>query len=246
MTCVASASCSATSASTRITRAAGTSPAAYYAESRAAKEQSGDVIGGAIQVNNEGEILSDQGHLDEAVKSFDVMLRACRAAGWPFGAGAALSNLGRAAARASRFDDAHAYFDDALKLFEELEAERFMSETHARRAECFLLEGRHADALALAIEVREAARKSPVGGLEALLERTIGLAHAQAGRPEAALPHLDESLERARELKAEFEVAQTLGAMALLGWADADARRQESDAILERLGVVSLPKIPLP
>ncbi len=162
--------------------------AAYYAESRAAKERSGDVIGGAIQVNNEGEIFSDQGHLEQATASFDVMLRACRAAGWPFGAGAALSNLGRAAARAGRFQEAHAHFDEALALFEELAAERFISETRARRAECFLFEGRHGEALALATEVREAARKSPVGGLEALLERVIGLAHVQARRPAEAPP----------------------------------------------------------
>ncbi len=220
--------------------------AAYYAESRAAKERSGDVIGGAIQVNNEGEIFSDQGHLEQATASFDVMLRACRAAGWPFGAGAALSNLGRAAARAGRFQEAHAHFDEALALFEELAAERFISETRARRAECFLFEGRHGEALALATEVREAARKSPVGGLEALLERVIGLAHVQARRPGEAPPHLEESLRLARELKAEFEVALTLRAMAAVGWEGADGLRLESDAILERLGVVRVPGVPLP
>ena len=220
--------------------------AAYYAESRTAKERSGDVIGAAIQVNNEGEIFSDQGHLHRAADAFHVMLRASRAAGWPFGAGAALSNLGRAAARAGRFDEAHAFFDEALVLFEELSAERFMSETQARRAECLLLAGRHAEAAALASEVREAARKSPVGGLEALLERVIGLARAQAGRPAEARPHLEESLRLARELKAEFEVAQTLRAMATLEWDNADDLRSESDAILSRLGVVSLPLVPLP
>ena len=220
--------------------------AALYAESRAAKERAGDVIGGAIQVNNEGEIFSDQGHLEQATASFNVMLRACRAAGWPFGAAAALSNLGRAAARAGRFEEAHAFFDEALRLFEELSAERFLSETQARRAECLLFEGRYAAALALASEVREAARKSPVGGLEALLERVIGLSHVQARRPADASPHLEDSLRLARELKAEFEVGQTLGAMASLGWEGADALRAESDAILARLGVISVPKVPLP
>jgi class 3 adenylate cyclase/tetratricopeptide (TPR) repeat protein len=220
--------------------------AAYYAESRAAKERSGDVIGGAIQVNNEGEIFSDQGYLEQATASFGVMLRACRAAGWPFGAGAALSNLGRAAARAGRFEEAHAHFDEALALFEELAAERFVTEAQARRAECLLFEGRHEEALALAAEARESARKSPVGGLEALLERVIGLAHVQAHRPADAPPHLEESLRIARELKAEFEVALTLSAMATVGWEDAELLQAESDAILERLGVVLVPSVPLP
>ncbi len=220
--------------------------AALYEASRAAKERAGDVIGGAIQVNNEGEILSDQGHLERAEASFDVMLRACRAAGWPFGEGAALSNLGRAAARAGRFGDAHAFFDQAMPLFEELGAERFISEARARRAECLLLEGRYVEALGLASEVREAARKSPVGGLEALLERVIGLAHAQARRPEATPAHLEESLRLAREQKAEFEAALTLRAMADVRLPNAETLRSESDAILERLGVVSVPRVPLP
>ncbi len=220
--------------------------AALYEESRAAKERSGDVIGAAIQVNNEGEILSDQGHLDRAEASFDVMLRACRASGWTFGEGAALSNLGRAAARAGRFAEAHTLFDEALQLFVELEAARFISETNARRAECLLFEGRHAQALALASDVREAARKSPVGGLEALFERILGLALCQARRPDEAPPHLEESLRLARDQKSEFEVALTLRAMADVKLGDAATHRSESDAILERLGVVSVPRVPLP
>ncbi len=220
--------------------------AALYKESRAAKERAGDVIGGAIQVNNEGEILSDQGHLERADTSFNVMLRACRAAGWPFGEGAALSNLGRAAARAGKFGEAHELFDDAVRIFTELEAGRFLSEAHARRAECLLFEGRHAAALALATEVRESARKSPVGGLEALLDRIIGLAYAQSRRPAETPAHLEESLALAREQKAEFEVALTLRAMADVRMPDADACRAESETILGRLGVVSVPRVPLP
>lgn len=217
-----------------------------YAESRAAKERSGDVIGGAIQVNNEGEIFSDQGRLEEAVRAFDTFLRSCRAAGWPFGTGAALSNLGRAAARAGRFEEAHARFGEAIVIFEELAAERFKVEARAREAECLVFEGRHANALAVVAECRDLARKTPVGGLEALIERSHGYALCQSRRRDEALPHFEESLRLAREQKAEFEVALTLRAMASVGWDDADTLRQESDAILERLGVVSVPKVPLP
>ncbi len=220
--------------------------ARYYAESREAKERSGDVIGGAIQVNNEGEILSDQGRLDEAVVAFDVFLRACRAAGWPFGAGAALSNLGRAAARDGRFEDAHAHFEEALAIFEELAAERFVLEGMARRAECLVLESSPDGALALVAECRERARKTPVGGLEALIERVTGLALAQKGDREAAMHHLSESLRLAREVNAEFEVGLALQALAAVGHEDAAALRSESDAILERLGCVAVPEIPLP
>jgi hypothetical protein len=48
------------------------------------------------------------------------------------------------------------------------------------------------------------------------------------------------------EQKSEFEVALTLRAMTDGGLGDVAAHRAESDAILERLGVVSVPRVPLP
>ena len=218
----------------------------FYRKSRTAKEQVGDVIGAAVQMNNEAEILSDQGHLHEATPLLDDWLRACRASGYAFGVGVALSNLGRVAARAGRFGDAHGLFDEALAQFEQLGSERFANETRARIAECLVFEGSHGRALELGLACREAASRSPVGGLEALIERTIGYALCQGRRRDEATPHLEEGLLLAREQKAEFEVALTLRAMASVGWDGADGLRTESDAILERLGVVSVPAVPLP
>ena len=136
--------------------------------------------------------------------------------------------------------------DDALAQFEALGSERFLVETNARRAECLVLEGRHAEALELATAALGGAERSPVGGLEALLERLAGLALHQSRRPEEARPHFEASLARARELAAEYEVALTLLAMAETGQPAADDLAAESRAILDRLGVVSLPRVPLP
>ncbi len=219
---------------------------AYYRQSREAKERVGDVIGAAVQMNNEAEILSDQGRLDDAASLFDEWLRACRASGYAFGIGVALSNLGRVAARGGRFSEAQGLFADALAQFEQLGSERFANETRARTAECLVYEGSHGRALELGLACREAAARSPVGGLEALIERTIGYALCQARRPEEATPHFEESLRIARDLRAEFEVALTLRAMAAVGADGSGALRAESDAILERLGVVSVPRVPLP
>jgi hypothetical protein len=47
-------------------------------------------------------------------------------------------------------------------------------------------------------------------------------------------------------LRAVYEEALTLRALADTKSPDADALRAESDAILERLGVVSVSKVPLP
>jgi class 3 adenylate cyclase/tetratricopeptide (TPR) repeat protein len=219
---------------------------ALYRESREAKERSGDVIGAVIQVNNEAEILSDQGHLEAAVRLFEEMLRASRASRWRFGEGAALSNLARAAARAGRFEEAHSFFDDALMVFEELSAERFKVEVTARRVECFVLEGRHHEALDFATACREAAAKSPVGGVEALIERSIGYALHQARRPDEGRPHFEESLRIARELKVPYEVALTLSAISATRYPSDQNLAAESEAILKRLGVVSVPAVPLP
>jgi tetratricopeptide (TPR) repeat protein len=174
------------------------------------------------------------------------MLRVSRASGWTFGQGAALSNLGRAAARAGRFDSAHALFDQALAVFEELSTERFTVEAKARRAECLVLEGRYHEALDVANECREAAAKSPVGGVEALIERSIGYALHQARKPDEARPHFEESLRIARELKVQYEVGLTLRAMVATRYPSDDDLAAESFEILERLGVVSLPTVPLP
>jgi tetratricopeptide (TPR) repeat protein len=219
---------------------------ALYRESGDAKERSGDVIGAVIQVNNEAEILSDQGRVDESIPLFEEMRRVSRASGWAFGVGAALSNLARADARAGRFDEAHEYFDAALAAFEELSAERFIVEAKARRAECLVYEGRYKEALEVATECREAAAKTPVGGVEALLERSIGYAHHQARQPEEGRPHFEASLRIARELKVQYEVALTLRAMAATNYPSDEDLGAQSDEILERLGVISLPSVPLP
>ena len=124
--------------------------------------------------------------------------------------------------------------------------ERFIVEAKARRAECLVFEGRYAEALEVAEECREAAAMSPVGGLEALIERSIGYALCQARRPAEAVSHFDDSLRFAREQKAQYELALTLRALALTKQPNAEQARAESDAILAGLGVVTLPAVPLP
>lgn len=217
-----------------------------YRASREAKLHAGDLLGAAVQENNVGEILSDQGRLSEAEVLFRNMVRASRAARFPIGAALGTSNLGRLFARDGRFAEAHRLLEEAAAAFAEIDTGRYVNETHARRAECLVLEGRYSEALEVASALVQAARETPFGGLEALVERTIGLALHQARRPDEGTPHLLESLRIARDLRAVYEEALTLRALADTNAPDADAHRAESDAILVRLGVVALPKVPLP
>ena len=217
-----------------------------YRSSREAREQGGDVVGAAIPMNNEAEVLSDQGHLEEAEPLFRDMVRICRAAGYTLGALVGLGNLARVAARSGRFDEAETLYEETLVGFRELGSERFEIETRARVVECRVLAGAHARALELLDGLAAAAASFTYAGLEALIDRQHGYALHQARRPDEGRERLVESLRIARELGATYEEALTLRALAEVG-ADPDGEyRASSDAILERLGVVSLPRVPLP
>jgi hypothetical protein len=76
-----------------------------------------------------------------------------------------------------------------------------------------------------------------------MAERLLGLAEAQDRAKDRALPHLRRSVELARAAGADFELAMTLRALAELGHTEGEAEAHE---ILERLGVVRLPRVPLP
>jgi class 3 adenylate cyclase/tetratricopeptide (TPR) repeat protein len=218
-----------------------------YRASREAKLRAGDPLGAAVQENNVAEVLSDQGRLEEAEVLFRNMVRVSRAARFPIGAALGTGNLGRLAARDGRFAEGHELLDEAAAAFAEIDAGRYVNETNARRAECLVLEGRYSEALEVATALVEAARETPFGGLEALVERTIGLALHQARRPDEATPHLLESLRIARDLRALYEVALTLRALADTNAPPgSDAIRAESNEILARLGVISIPRVPLP
>jgi len=122
----------------------------------------------------------------------------------------ARSNLGRAAARAGRFEEAEELLTHALQSFREMNA-MFDIETEARLAELDVMRGRPDAALQQATATLEAAREA--GGLapvEALLHRVLGVARAQLGDLDAARASFEEALAIARRAEAPFEVAQTL------------------------------------
>ncbi len=216
---------------------------AAYRSAREAMERVGDVIGEATLANNEGEILSDQGHLDDAEEAFQHMLRASRAAGYAIGAALATSNLARVAARSRRFEEARGLYAEAIAAFEAIDARYYVADARARLAECDVLEGRHAEAIELATAVL--ADEHAAEAVRILAERALGYAQHQARRPDEARPHFEESLRLARETSSDFEAALTLRAMADTGAGDPSAGT-EADATLARLGVVTLPRVPLP
>jgi hypothetical protein len=117
-------------------------------------------------------------------------------------------------------------------------------------AECLVLAGRPSDAVSVAEEtLARVRREAPLSVLAAQLERTLGCAALQQGDPGTARDRLDAALREARELGAAFEVALTQRARLALPGLDDDERAaaaREADTVLERLGVVAVPDVPLP
>jgi class 3 adenylate cyclase/tetratricopeptide (TPR) repeat protein len=217
-----------------------------YLRSEEAMQRAGDVLTGGHAANNRAEILLDQGRLVEAAELFDGALRTYRAAKFPLGEALVTLNLGRLAGAEGRFDDAHARFDDAAELLAALGSESFLIEADARRAEAYVLEGRHDDAASLAAEALDGlSRTGEIGVRKPLLERALGLAAVQSRKRDDASPHFERSLQAARELGAEYEIARTLDARVATGLA-LDGEAEEARAIMQRLGVVAIPDVPLP
>ena len=222
----------------------------FYRKSGEASRRAGDVVNAARAENNEAEVLADQGRLAEAERLLDDALRTWRAAAYPVGVALATSNLGRAAARTGRFEEAEVKLAEARALFEEIGAESFALETRGRHAEALVLageRGRAREAVAEALTAAEATQAGKV--LLTFLRRVAGLAALQAGDKETAATELEASRLIAEEIGAPYELALTLEAQAELalrgGPGDAEALAAAARELLDGLGVVSTPRVPL-
>jgi tetratricopeptide (TPR) repeat protein len=207
-------------------------------------EKAGDRFSAAVATVNRGEILSDQGRLEEADPLFRVSLRVARASHGAFLIGAIASVYGRCKARAGAFDDAHELLEEAREANEVVGARDQLAMTDARRAECYLLQGLSEQAHGMAVETLELARaEEATSQLVPMLERVRGEALMQLGRVDEAEEALTESLAVARARGADYEVALALDGLVALR----DSRNEETttleaerDEIFARLGVASV------
>ena len=222
-----------------------------YARSREACERMGDSVHAAMGTMNIAEILSDQGHVEEAEGLFRDALRVWRAAGFREGIAYATSNLGRAASRAGRHEEAEDFFARGRELFDDIGEERPVVETDARLAESLVLRGSSGEALRVADEAsRRAGKVGQMATVSTMLHRIRGQAWMQQGAFVEARAALEKSLEIGREASADYEVGQTLEAIARLELVAGDreaaaARVAEARALLEPLGVTRTPVVPL-
>ena len=79
-----------------------------YEKGRQLRLRIGDEVDAAIGTHNIAEVLSDQGHLDEARPLFEEALRVWRAADYGIGVASVASSLGTVASRSGDFARARA------------------------------------------------------------------------------------------------------------------------------------------
>ena len=222
-----------------------------YERGRNIAMKTGDEVNAAFGTGNIGEILSDQGHLEEAERYFRDALRVYRAADYLSGVAYAMNHLGRLASRQGRHEEALSLFAEADDTFRHIGEVGEVVETEARVAECLLFRGDGAAALAKAEEALGSAealgREAPQGPL---LHRIRGFALMQLGRLEDAATALHESLDAAERRRADYEVAFTLSALGRLarrrGEAPDPDQEAKARALMDELGVVWTPDVPLP
>lgn len=217
----------------------------YYQRSRSSRERAGDVVGVATAANNIGEILSDQGRFEEAEGYFREAYNIWRSARYHMGVAVVTSNLGRLAARAGRLDEARDALSVALDDLRAIKAENFAIETAARLAECHLYAGDAVQAMALLDEALVGL--TGLGGsvyLRAMLLRLKACALLQSADATAAGSTAEESLQLARTLRAEYDIALALHVLSEVREGGASDAVAEGAAILESLGVVRMPPSP--
>ncbi len=222
----------------------------FYRRSSAARRRIGDVAGEATEMNNEAEILSDQGHLAQARALFSTVVRVWKSAGYGIGVALATGNVGRLCGREGRVDEGLALLRESTGLFEQLGSSAFVAEMRARSVECLVLAGRVVDAEDLAQQVLGVGRRGSVGSecvdpeiahLVPLLERSLGWCALLRGNSAGARTRFAASLAAARRAEAAYDTALTLRAMARVVEGDEQrVCRAEADAIFASLGVVAV------
>ncbi len=183
---------------------------------------------------NVGEILSDQGHLDEAEAHLKRVRRVWSATGERQAVAFADVLLGRLAVRRGDTRAGVTILESAAAQLRRFELRAYADFAQALIAEAEALAGDADRALEIARrELRTAERQRP------LLERAAGVALGRLGQTEAARAALLDALASARDRGFQYDIAATIDALDALGGLDPELLG-ERDEILDRLKIARL------
>ena len=220
----------------------------HYENAQKAADRSGNTVLSALFGANIAEILLDQGQIERAASLLGDASRITQAAGTRSGNAFALCNLARLASRQGHHEEAMSLLDRAITEAEAVGRMHEALEGRARKAEALLVAGRLEEALALADGTLDSARSLGGAPQSPLLHRVRAVAFFRMGRLPEAGEAFEVSLQAAEERSADYEVAlsQTARATMLRRTGAGDTAQEleiSAAAILNRLGVVSLPAL---
>jgi class 3 adenylate cyclase/tetratricopeptide (TPR) repeat protein len=211
--------------------------AELYERSRSLHKRIGDVTHVGMTNINIGEILSDRGRLEEAEQLFRDVVSSSDAIGQELYSAVARANLGRAAARDARFDEAVELLVGAMEDFRRMGAGSFVLETEVRFAETAVLRGGNAAEALTRVSwvLGQAGESADSAPLQSTAHRIRAAALLQLEDTDGAVTELERSIQTARDADAAYELALALDLAAASGIDPSGA--DESKALFEKLGV---------
>ncbi len=208
---------------------------ALYRRAGARSERAGKPADVAYTDCNVGEILADQGRLDEAERALQRARRVWSGTGERQAVAFVDVLLARLAVRRGDNRTGLPMLETAMADLSRARIDAYADFAKALIAEAEAFAGDAARALALARQQLEAGdRHRP------LLQRVAGIALARLGRKDAAERELLSALDSARERSAEYDIAATIDLLDALGSA-APGLLGDRDEILGRLRIAHLP-----
>ena len=208
-----------------------------YRQAGACRQRAGNDGDAAQTYANIGEILSDQGRLEEAERQLLRAERVWTSTGHREGAAFASMLLGRLWVRAGRGEEGVAQLEVTAADMRKVGVGYYADLANALVAEGESIGGSPERGREVAIELLGSGST-----YVALLRRASGIALGRMDQPEAARGELEHALRVARERGEDYEAALALDALSALGATDAD-QDAERDAIIEELGIEQLPSL---
>lgn len=222
----------------------------WYSRAEEACRRQGAVADAALTAANTGEVLVNQGRLDEAAPLLEDAARVLRASGHVWGAAFVDLHLGRLFHARGDLAQAEALLRGCRDENSRLGRPTSAYEAALHLAECLVTAGSPAEALECIAEAAGAVQDAPTGQApaRALAE---GRALAALGRTEEAQECIAAGVAAAREDGLNYDLARLLsltrdlsgGGAPRRGLLDDDAFEVEAeiDVLLWRLGIRSLP-----
>jgi tetratricopeptide (TPR) repeat protein len=209
-----------------------------YREAGACRKRAGNIAEVAETDANVGEILSDQGHLEDAEVHLRRAHRMWSSTGHREGAAFANMLLGRLWVRLGRAQEGIVLLKATVLDMRRVGVGYYADLASALTAEAEALGGVAEHAVSMAGGLLDSGKSNV-----ALLHRASAIALARMGDRDGARRELELSIAAARARGEDYELALALDVLGALGPVDPD-RLAERDAIVARLGVVHPPAIP--